>query len=139
MKKAEQKLTKGRLCALCEVAMMQGNVMPITRKDNLEECVDYILKVITNGEPTESAKEILAELDSVKEFHGFCVNTLSIGGERMNMITFLTETEEDNGKYNVTDPHGAFCYVYNVTAPFCSEWGYSTFESRPDGTIHRIA
>lgn len=54
-------------------------------------------------------------------------------------ITMLLEDPKDPyTEEKILDPDGCFSYVYNATAAWCSELGYTFYERRKDHAIHRV-
>ena len=57
----------------------------------------------------------------------------------MQTIHFVFETfEPDEPPFDFENEEGCFCYVYNLEAPFCSEYGYCGFRRCGEG-LYRVS
>lgn len=125
---------ENQLHAKAEVILM-GIAQPVDCNEEAELLVDYMLDVLNHNEV--EGKDVIK--DAIKyckngKIRHITTNTI----EDMAMITLTLETDEDEGKYDVTSPNGVLSYVYNVTCPLFSELGYTFFEIK-NGKLHRYA
>ena len=132
MKIKTEVFSKGRINAMCEMALM-GVTQCMTDRDNLEYALDYISKMLKNSgriaNPATGA-EILSNFKS--EPRGFVVNTLM--GD-MIVVTIILHDEELKRQPNLDSRGGVLCYCYNYSVDYFSELGYCFFKN--EGGIYR--
>lgn len=132
MKIKAEVFSKGRIEAMCEMALM-GVTQCMTDRDNLEYALDYISKMLKNSgriaNPATGA-EILSKFKP--EPRGFVVNTLM--GD-MIVVTIILHDEELKRQPNLDSRDGVFCYSYNYSVDYFSELGYCFFKN--EGGIYR--
>lgn len=119
---------KAELNGKAELAML-GAAIPVTQKENVIYILDYIAKALGYEETTGA--EIYAKatefIDSKRtEIIGLSCSTI-MGTDKVVNIIFK---DNDNKPFQLDDPDGVLCYVYNFSCEWCSELGYCFFEKR---------
>ena len=109
-----------------ELALMGITVMTDSNEEGLE-VIKYMCNVL-------GAECDLNWFKETYHIRAVVANTV----QDMRMVTVALETDEDNGKFNLLDEDGCFCYVMNLDVDYFSELGYSYFAKR-NGVIRRIA
>lgn len=134
MKIKTEVFSKGRIEAMCEMALM-GVTQCMTDRDNLEYALDYIAKMLKNSgriaNPATGA-EILSNFKY--EPRGFVVNTLM---DDMIVVTIILHDEECEVQPDLDTDGGVFCYCYNYSVDYFSELGYCFFKNE-SGIYRRI-
>ena len=123
----------------CELALM-GKVVPVHSNDEVNLMTKYILKVLD--------KEFISDFDiletAINKYSEKTVTHLVVNKmfQEFDCITYCLETsdlpkpfKEDYG----TGKPCSFCYVFNTTVEYMSEFGDCFFEKRADGFFHRFA
>ena len=132
-------LGKGNIELRAELAL-QGIVIQLLDKENMEYALDYIAKAINCTEMTGA--EIYAEATKYidpKETEPVGLSCSTLFGGEMRVVNIIFK---DKGKsLKLDDPNGVICHVHNFDAPDCSELGYCFFErrSKTSSQYHRIA
>lgn len=108
-----------------EIALM-GYVVEINTN---EEAIDVLDEIAELLEEDFSGVKIFKE--ATKYCNGAEIEYLSVNIiSDMLLIALPMTTDEDTEPFDILSKYGAFGYVYNATAPDCSELGYSYYENR---------
>lgn len=137
----KKRMTK-EMATRCELAMT-GRVMPVYSNDEVQAMTEYIVKVI-NGS-SDNLVDILKM--AINKYHDNEVKYLVVNKVvGCPCITYLLDSgvdEDDEDYYPAPfkEDYGtgnpcAFCYVFNLTSDWCSEFGDCFFEKR-NGFYHR--
>lgn len=118
--------------ARCEVAMMNGRVLPVTNEalnEVLKYCIPVIAPHIRDVESLakETVNTVLHEYTQTeRECIGICFNRV----QGMPMITFILNDEDMPVTYQDLE-YGAyaFTYVLNLDFIYCSEFGDCYFQN----------
>ena len=127
----------------CELAMM-GKVIPVNDNSEVQAMTEYIINVIQgNGEDCVDILENAINHYRENKVKYLVCNTIM----DMPCITYLLESgvDKDHEDYYPApfeEDYGsgypcAFCYVFNLTSDWCSEFGDCFFEKKADGYYHR--
>lgn len=131
---------KNALRAKAEIAMM-GRTQFFSNDDEVFFVVDYIIGTLhashifdTEVTATKVLESAYRYCDRKKQISSVVVNIIL--GE-MICITLPMSSRLVSPAGNMLRD-GVLTYVYNLTAPECSELGYSYFEKKSDQFIHRV-
>lgn len=133
---------KNELATRCELAMM-GKVIPCNI-DEAQAMTDYILTTMKASYPeteleVDILKDHLHQYSDNSKVKYITTNKMSIMSDEFFCITYLIDDEEEPFPEDLATQDGVLCYVYNLTAPELSEFGYCFFEKKNDTYYHRIA
>lgn len=133
---------KSEVATRCELALM-GKVVDC-KNEEVNEMTRYILNAV--GKENEFKDlDVLAEricrYSKDNEVKHLVVNTI-LGS--MKCISFLIDTHYEGEPAPFEEDYGtgtpcAFCYVFNMDADECSEFGDCFFKKKSDGFYHRVS
>ena len=126
--------TKNELNAKAEVALM-GLVTPIRDKDNIIYMLDYISNVIEGSKIGTEIYNKATEFINLNETYIIGISCCRVYDDICINIIFK---DKSTTAFKLDDPNGVLTYVYNFSADWCSELGYSFYE-RKGPSYHRIA
>lgn len=125
----------------CELALM-GKVVPVNSNDEVNEMTKYILRAIGKEYDEENfdiLKNAIHRYSKTNKVTHLVTNTLM---GCMQCITYCIDTGDEDMPKPFEEDYGtgypcSFCYVFNTTEDFCSEFGDCFFEKKADGYYHR--
>lgn len=130
---------KSEMATRCELALM-GKVVPCTNNE-VQAMTEYIYSAI--GKDPDKLVDILAnaiqKYDKNTQVKYIVTNTLM---GQFKCITYLLETEDCPKPFEEDYGSGypcSFCYVFNTSDDWLSEFGDCFFEKRADGYYHRVS
>lgn len=130
---------KNEMAARCELALM-GKVVPCSNNE-VQAMTEYIYSAM--GFDPDRLVNILEnaiqKYDKSTQVKYIVTNTLR---GQFRCITYLLEAEDTPKPFEEDYGSGypcSFCYVFNTTDDWLSEFGDCFFEKRADGYYHRVS
>lgn len=130
---------KSEMATRCELALM-GKVVPCTNNE-VQAMTEYIYSAI--GKDPDKLVDILAnaiqKYDKSIQVKYIVTNTLM---GQFRCITYLLEAEDCPKPFEEDYGSGypcSFCYVFNTSDDWLSEFSDCFFEKRADGYYHRVS
>lgn len=118
------------------VRMMNGDTLPVADANEAQNLLTAFFEAIGIVDAEGYAKSITGD---AMRFKGEC--TLRAVGYSdiigMKTIHFVFDTNDPEEPFDYEGEYGCFCYVHNLEASHCSEYGSCGFERRGGG-IFRI-
>ena len=116
--------------------MLHGDTIPAADADEAQSLLSAFLEAFGIADARGYAKSIT---EDAMRFSGEC--TLRAVGYSdvigMQTIHFVFDTNDPDEPFDYENEYGCFCYVHNMEASHCSEYGSCGFKRRGDG-IYRI-
>ena len=126
----------------CELALM-GKVVEVKNSDEVEFMTKYILNATGHNEydDLDIVKDRICRYSEKNEVKYLVCNTIM---GFMQCITYLIDTNEEDEPKPFEEDYGSgspcsFCYVFNMDADDCSEFGDCFFQKKSDGFYHRVS
>ena len=116
--------------------MLHGDTIPVADTKEVQSILTAFFEAFGIADAKESAVSITEDaMRFAGEYTLRAIGYSDVIG--MQTIHFVFDTNDPEVPFDYEDDFGCFCYVHNLEAPHCSEYGSCGFKRRGDG-IYRI-